>query len=1049
MTRARRVCLGGAYCAAAVAVTLVGVATVAVPASAAVAARSAHTTTGARVARKSGGGSITVRVRALPRGLRAAATIRGPAGLLAIERTTTLRHLRAGTYTLSARVVSGKTDVYHPTIGTCVELTPCQAVSRGRVVLKRGAHLTLYVTYQDVVAKTTKVLGPTSLRRLTGDLRASGQLVFGGTAALGFGPGSVIVGAPSQKLPYGLLRKVSHVTVSGSQTLVSTVAATLIEAVPRGTLAFTTTAASSSSPPQAHTASVGALSLALPGTPVSCSSATAVSLSAELDVQPPQISFSAEWGQGGPPTASLSGTLAATVTSSFSAAHSFICSASTDFPTSPATGVLLPEIRALVGGVPVWVTPELVGTASVSGQAEEALSQSTTNTASVTAGLAYTNGHFQPTLSATHATTTSSSSPGTSGQVEVAAGLKVYLDFFKQRQFACLVLGNCADVLGVPYLAATVGPTLTIQRSLEPWWRLDANFKLTAALAVPQLGLDASQTFQLAQFAISAPPGRPREVTATPESEGATISWKAPPPNPAEPILVGEVPCACQPVSGYTVFLNGEEKAVPDGATSLTLTGLRGGVTYHATVVADGQAGSANDSLPTEAVTFTVGPTITTKTLGDGVANTPYSETLKATGGEQPYSWAVTSGALPAGLALDLASGVISGTPTAPGESNVAISVTDKFGASDTASYTLAVTAADTNPAKITLEPANAEIPAGQTVAYTVTGWDSAGDPTGTLNHLVHLSVAPDGECNDATDACTVKTAGPHTVTVQSGTVSGSTGLQIVAGPLATLELAPASKTIAAGGEQTYEVKGFDAYHNPRGPVTNAILSLEPLGGGCVGYVCTAPAVTSSTQYVVRATAAEATGTAMLEAAPVVHMTLTPHEASVDAGEAQAYKAEGYDAANLDLGDITKQTTLSISPDGSCDNVAHTCTPAVPRRPHSDRARRSRVGNRDPDRHRPCDHHADSGESCREHPVHGDVRGDRGRSALHLGSHLGEPATRPRTGPGNGSDIRDSDPARRKRRRNHGEGRPWLHRDGLLLPVREGRRHARDRPQRI
>lgn len=56
---------------------------------------------------------------------------------------------------------------------------------------------------------------------------------------------------------------------------------------------------------------------------------------------------------------------------------------------------------------------------------------------------------------------------------------------------------------------------------------------------------------------------------------------------------------------------------------------------------------------------------ITTKSLPDGVAgSTSYSVTLAATGGTSPVSWAVTSGALPAGLALS-SSGVLASNGTA------------------------------------------------------------------------------------------------------------------------------------------------------------------------------------------------------------------------------------------------------------------------------------------------------------------------------------------------------------------------------------------------
>ena len=51
----------------------------------------------------------------------------------------------------------------------------------------------------------------------------------------------------------------------------------------------------------------------------------------------------------------------------------------------------------------------------------------------------------------------------------------------------------------------------------------------------------------------------------------------------------------------------------------------------------------------------------------EGVKNAPYSLTLGALGGTQPYTWSVISGNLPLGLTLNPSSGAISGTPTVSG----------------------------------------------------------------------------------------------------------------------------------------------------------------------------------------------------------------------------------------------------------------------------------------------------------------------------------------------------------------------------------------------
>ncbi len=69
-------------------------------------------------------------------------------------------------------------------------------------------------------------------------------------------------------------------------------------------------------------------------------------------------------------------------------------------------------------------------------------------------------------------------------------------------------------------------------------------------------------------------------------------------------------------------------------------------------------------------ITITTGPT-----LPAGTAGSSYSVTLAATGGTPPYTWAASG--LPGGLALDPATGTISGTPSAGGNFQFGVTVSD------------------------------------------------------------------------------------------------------------------------------------------------------------------------------------------------------------------------------------------------------------------------------------------------------------------------------------------------------------------------------------
>ena len=112
--------------------------------------------------------------------------------------------------------------------------------------------------------------------------------------------------------------------------------------------------------------------------------------------------------------------------------------------------------------------------------------------------------------------------------------------------------------------------------------------------------------------------------------------------------------------------------ALPPGLSLDPGTGAIGGSptsagSYQFDVQATDSSSPALTGTTTVSVSVsTAGPLgVMTSALPDATNGVYYSATPAATGGTGPYTWAVTSGALPAGLQIDPDLGTISGTPTA------------------------------------------------------------------------------------------------------------------------------------------------------------------------------------------------------------------------------------------------------------------------------------------------------------------------------------------------------------------------------------------------
>ncbi|MEU4829853.1 putative Ig domain-containing protein [Streptosporangium sp. NPDC023615] len=161
--------------------------------------------------------------------------------------------------------------------------------------------------------------------------------------------------------------------------------------------------------------------------------------------------------------------------------------------------------------------------------------------------------------------------------------------------------------------------------------------------------------------------------------------------------------------------------SLPPGLTLNTSTGVLsgtptlGGVFSFSVKVVD--AFNQSDTR-TVSVTIAALPTFTFAAPPPGQVGVAYSVPLTISGGVAPYTWSVSAGSLPPGLTLNASTGVLSGTPTAPGTSTVTFRVVDGGGLADTRSATLVITAG----ALVMVKTASASSAApGGTVNYTIT----------------------------------------------------------------------------------------------------------------------------------------------------------------------------------------------------------------------------------------------------------------------------------------------------------------------------------------
>ncbi len=177
----------------------------------------------------------------------------------------------------------------------------------------------------------------------------------------------------------------------------------------------------------------------------------------------------------------------------------------------------------------------------------------------------------------------------------------------------------------------------------------------------------------------------------------------------------------------------------------------------------------------------------TTASLPNGTVGAAYSAGLAGTGGTASYTYAVTSGALPAGLTLQ-SSGALSGTPTVAGNYTVGVTLTDAAGRTALRSFPLTISAVSSGSSAVSIQPStlsNGTVGAWFGYNFSASGgvapyqWNIASGsiPTGlTFESSGSLYGSPSAAGTYAFDVRARSASGSETTQRYVVTIAGTTG---------------------------------------------------------------------------------------------------------------------------------------------------------------------------------------------------------------------------------------------------------------------------------
>jgi hypothetical protein len=141
-------------------------------------------------------------------------------------------------------------------------------------------------------------------------------------------------------------------------------------------------------------------------------------------------------------------------------------------------------------------------------------------------------------------------------------------------------------------------------------------------------------------------------------------------------------------IGGYNVYRDGAQLAELQASLAFDDRGFVSGTSHVYEVRAVNRAGRESSGCTTR--TIVAGISVNPSTLPNGNVGGSYNATLSGSGGTGPYTFAVTAGALPGGIALSTA-GVFSGVPNTGGLFNFTVTATDALAQTGARAYSIRI----------------------------------------------------------------------------------------------------------------------------------------------------------------------------------------------------------------------------------------------------------------------------------------------------------------------------------------------------------------------